>query len=199
MRRIISLALALTVAACSSPEEVATETTAPPTTTPTTAPASTTTTELPPFAVSSPAFEDGDPIPVEYTCEGSDISPELQVVGLPEATNAIAIIVDDPDAPLGTWDHWVEFDIPAGTGSYQISSDASPIGVTGVNSWNLEGYMGPCPPPGEEHTYHFTVYALDEPVGLPAGVGSDELRSAMEGRVLASVELRGTYQRQDAG
>lgn len=195
MRRTIALALVLTVGACSSPEDAPIETTTSQATTTTSTPESTTTTELPRFGISSPAFEDGDPIPIAYTCDGPDIRPELQVVGLPEGTKAVAIIVDDPDAPLGTWDHWVEFDIPAETGSYHIPSDTSPIGVAGVNSWKLEGYMGPCPPQGEEHTYHFTVFALEAPVGLPEGVNSEELRSAMEGRILESVELRGTYER----
>lgn len=194
MRRIITLALVLTVGAC-SPSSDTTDTTAPATTTSTTTPESTTTTEPPPFGVTSPAFEDGEAIPVQYTCDGSDVSPELMIVGLPDGTDAIAIIVDDPDAPLGTWDHWVEFDIPAGPGSYHVPEDVPPIGVAGVNSWHLEGYMGPCPPPAEEHTYHFQIFALDGLLELPSGVGSDALRTAMGGRVLGSVDLTGTYAR----
>jgi Raf kinase inhibitor-like YbhB/YbcL family protein len=200
MRQITVLALMLTFGACTSSNgAIETTTTLPtttlPTTTSTTTPESTTTTELPPFGVTSLAFEDGEPIPALYTCDGEDLSPELRVVGLPEGTNSIAIIVDDPDAPLGTWDHWVEFDIPASTGTHQISADSSPIGVEGVNSWHLEGYMGPCPPQGEQHTYHFRIYALDGLLNLPMGITSEELRTAMEGRVIDTAELTGTYAR----
>jgi Raf kinase inhibitor-like YbhB/YbcL family protein len=195
MRRMIVLALVLTLGACSSSDETTETTTTPQTTTSTTVPESTTTTELPPLGVTSAAFDDGEPIPVRYTCDGEDVSPDLQVVGLPENTMSIAIIVDDPDAPLGTWDHWVEFDMLAQTGSYAIPVDSSPIGVEGINSWHLEGYMGPCPPEGEEHTYHFRIYALDGLLGLPRGVDSSELRTAMEGRVIDTVELTGTYSR----
>lgn len=195
MRRILVLALILTLGACSSSDGAIETTTTFRTTTSTTTQESTTTTELPPFGLTSPEFENGEAIPARYTCDGEDVSPELQVVGLPEGTRSIAIIVDDPDAPLGTWDHWVEFDISAETGSHRIPIDSSPIGVQGVNSWHLEGYMGPCPPEGEEHTYHFRIYALDGPLGLPRGITSEELRTAMEGRVLDTVDLTGTYGR----
>lgn len=196
MRRIIVLAVLLTVGACSSPNEsIETTTTAESTTSTTEASESTTTTELPPFGVTSSAFDEGGPIPVLYTCDGEDVSPELLVVGLPAGTRSLAIIVDDPDAPLGIWDHWVEFDIPAGTGSFHILSDSSPLGVAGLNSWHLEGYMGPCPPEGEEHTYHFQIFALDGLLELPAGISAAELRAGMEGRLLDSIELTGTYAR----
>lgn len=195
MRRIVTLLLVLTLGACSAPAS-STGTTISPTTTSTTVPGTTTTSRPGDFAVISPAFEPGRPIPAQHSCEGPDISPELVVVGLPKGTNAVAIIVDDPDAPLGTWDHWVEFDIPASPGSLDIPRDAAAsIGVPGVNSWKLEGYMGPCPPEGEEHVYHFIVYALDGFLGLPAGVDSTTVRSAMEGHVVDSADLTGTYAR----
>ncbi len=187
------------LASCSSvPESIGTTTTStttPPSSTTTTIPPTTTTTELPAFSVSSPGFEDGAAIPVEYTCDGADISPELNIVGLPGPTRAIAVIVEDPDAPLGVWYHWVEFDISASTGSHDIARGSSVIGVPGVNSWNLEGYMGPCPPDGEEHRYVFRIYALDSTLGLPAGVGADEVIAEMDGHVIDSAELTGLYRR----
>jgi Raf kinase inhibitor-like YbhB/YbcL family protein len=117
------------------------------------------------------------------------------VVGIPEGTRSLAVIVDDPDAPLGTWTHWVEFDIPAVPGTYELEEGAENLGVPGVNSWNLEGYMGPCPPTGEGHTYFFEVYAVSTNLGLPAGVDVDEVVGALDGDVIDMVELTGTYSR----
>lgn len=184
------------LASCSPTTEstVTTATSQPPSTT-TTVPPTTTTTELPDFSVSSPAFENGEAIPIEFTCDGTDISPELNIIGLPEPTRAIAVIVEDPDAPLGTWYHWVEFDIPAGTGSHDIAQNAVEIGVRGSNSWNLEGYMGPCPPEGQEHVYVFRIYALASTLDLPAGVDPDSVISAMGGKILDTVELTGLFGR----
>lgn len=194
MPRPLLIVIALVVAACSANDATA-ETTVPETTT--TAPPETTTTAPPPppFGVTSPAFDDGDEIPAAHTCDGADVSPQLDIVGLPVETQSIVIIVDDPDAPLGTWDHWVEYDIPAESGSLRLDRGTEAVGVPGVNSWNVEGYMGPCPPPGEEHTYHFVVYALDGVLDLPPGVGSEDVRTAMESMVLDDVELTGTYAR----
>lgn len=162
---------------------------------PTTLPETTTTTVAAEFGISSPAFADGAPIPVEHTCDGADVSPELNIVGIPESAESIVLIVDDPDAPLGTWDHWVEFDISAETSPIAIAEGAGSVGVQGVNSWNLPGYNGPCPPQGEEHEYVFTVYALDSFLDLAAGVDSQQVYPAMDGRILDSVELTGTYSR----
>jgi Raf kinase inhibitor-like YbhB/YbcL family protein len=200
MRRLLAMASVIVVLASCAPAPettgtTTTTTTTPPSSTTTTGPPTTTTTELPDFSVSSPGFEDGDAIPVEYTCDGADVSPELNIVGLPVPTRAITVIVEDPDAPLGVWYHWVEFDIPASPGSHDIGRDASGIGVAGLNSWNLEGYMGPCPPEGEEHRYVFHVYALDSALALPAGVGADEVIAAMDGHVVDSVDLVGRYGR----
>lgn len=202
MRRLLTMASVIVVLASCSPAAESTGTTAtsaPASTTttvpPTTVPPTTTTTALPDLSVSSPAFEEGEAIPAEYTCDGVDVSPELNIVGLPETTRAITLIVEDPEAPLGTWYHWVEFDIPAITGSHKVERDAGPIGVPGINSWNLEGYMGPCPPEGEEHAYVFRVYALDSAVDLPAGVDADEVTAAMADHVLDTVELAGLYSR----
>lgn len=187
------------LASCSSaPESTGTTTTTTPsstTTTPTTTtvPPTTTTTELPDFSVSSPAFEEGAAIPMDHTCDGADVSPELNIVGIPEPTRAIALIVEDPDAPLGVWYHWVEFDIPASTGSYDIARAAGEVGIPALNSWNLQGYMGPCPPEGEEHRYVFRIYALDSTLDLPPGVEAEEVITAMDGHIVDSVELIGVY------
>lgn len=198
MRRCIVLVLALMIAACSPSEdsaELAPTTTAAAPTTTSNPPDSATTTTATDFAITSPAFGEGEAIPVEHTCDGADFSPELLIEGVPVGTQALVIIVNDPDAPLGNWDHWVEFDIPAASGQVVIPRDTPPLGIEAVNSWNLGGYMGPCPPPGEEHGYVFTVYAIDELLDLPSGVDSDAIRTAMDGRVIDSVELTGVYGR----
>lgn len=200
MRRF--LVVALLVVAC-SPSDQSTEPTITTTTkhetttstTPTSTEASTTTTPSPAFGISSPAFGPGEPIPVSFTCDGEDASPSLEVVGIPLGTESLALIVDDPEAPLGTWDHWVEYDIAVESGSVQIDRASGPVGTQGVNSWNLPGYGGPCPPEGEQHQYHFRVYALDLLLDLPAGSESTRVYAAMEGHVLDSVELVGVFER----
>lgn len=200
MRRLIVLCVAISIAACSPSNEEAGSTTSgsleTSTTSPITTVETTTTTLLPDFSVSSPAFTDGGSIPVEFTCDGTDVNPPLEIVGIPEGTGSLVIIVDDPDAPIGTWDHWVEFDIPAGSGSFDVPRDSAPLGTEAVNSWHLEGYMGPCPPEGDDaHTYRFAVHAVDGFLGLPSGVDSDAVRSAIEDLTIASVETTGTYAR----
>lgn len=195
MRRslFVLVGLALFVAACSSPPET-TETEPDATTTTTTPP--TTTTTLPDFELSSPSWQHGQTIPAENTCDGPDVSPQLDVIGIPADARTLAIIVDDPDAPLGPWDHWVEFDIEVAPGSFQLNKgSAGTLGVSGVNSWNVDGFMGPCPPEGEEHTYVFSIFALDGTLDLPSGVDSDALRRAMTGRIVAQADLAGTYAR----
>lgn len=178
---------------CSRPPEV-TETTQPGTTT-TTVPIVTTVTQQQPMELTSPGFENGATIPARFTCDGSDVSPELNIRFLPFGTTVLAIIVDDPDAPVGTWDHWVEYDIEADSGDQTLSENAGEIGIPGVNSWNLSGYGGPCPPPGQNHRYFFTVFALDSSLQLPSGVDSEALRMAMDGHILAEAQLMGTYAR----
>lgn len=202
MRRFIVVALLLAACAPTSGGDATPSPTPPTTTTPTTStvPSTTTTrpttsTTAPVFSLSSPAFDDGAPIPGDYTCDGDDVSPELRIVGIPEGTASLVLIVDDPDAPLGTWDHWVVSDIVPEGSSLEIERATEPIGVPGLNSWNLTGYMGPCPPSGEEHEYHFEVYALDRLLDLPNGVSSDQVYTAMEGSIISSVELVGTYAR----
>lgn len=202
MRRLLTLIMAVSVLASCSPgadqEPIttipATTSTIPATTSTSTVPV-TTTTQFVDLAITSAAFEDGGPIPAEYTCDGLDLSPELDIVGLPERTEALAIIVEDPDAPLGVWYHWVEFDIPASPGSYRIPREAAGIGVEGVNSWNLPGYKGPCPPEGEEHRYVFQVYALATNLELPPGVDAEEVKATIGEHLVDDVALTGIYGR----
>lgn len=199
MRRHLALVIAFVIAilatACSPADDSAETAVSSTLATTTTTIASTSTTERLDFAVSSPAFEEGESIPSEYTCDGEDVSPELQIVGLPPTTRSVAVVVSDPDAPLGTWYHWVEFDIPVTGDSLTLSRDVGSVGVPGVNSWNLEGYMGPCPPQGEEHRYVFTVYALGDDLGLPDGVDAIAVIDAAEASQLGSVEMTGLYAR----
>jgi Raf kinase inhibitor-like YbhB/YbcL family protein len=188
-------ALALVLAACAPAETAATTTTV--TTAPTTTerPLPTTGPPQPPMELTSPAFNEGAPIPTKFSCDGQDISPELEITSLPIGTVTLALIVDDPDAPVETWDHWVEYDIKIESGNQIWPEDAGRLGVQGVNSWNLPGYGGPCPPQGQDHRYFFTVFALDAELLIPDGVDSDALRLAMEGRILGEAQLMGTYGR----
>lgn len=148
----------------------------------------------------SSAFAEGDTIPQQYTCDGEDISPPLSWDEPPEGAESFVLIVDDPDAPVGTWVHWVVFNIPPDTRSLpedvpaqeQLSDGA----VHGNNSWNRLGYGGPCPPSGSTHSYVFKLYALDTTLDLEAGAKKNPVVSGMEGHVLAASELTGEYARQ---
>lgn len=194
MRRIALVAVVLLIGACSSDDAEPTTTVAEATATSRRA----TTTTLPPqsaMTLSSPAFAEGSAIPLRYTCDGEDVSPELIVSEVPRDSRSIALIVDDPDAPLGTWDHWVEYDITSETTDLVIPADSGPIGIQGLNSWNVPGYGGPCPPQGEEHRYFFTVFALDTELALPDGTTSEDLRLAMDGHVMREARLMGIYGR----
>ena len=147
------------------------------------------------IAITSPAFAHGKPIPVEYTCDGDDISPPLQWAEPPANTQSFTLIMDDPDAPVGTWDHWILFNIPADTRNLSAAA-TPPLGsVDGNNSWRRTGYGGPCPPRGT-HRYFFKLYALDTTLNLPAGTNKDDVLAAMDGHILAQSELMGTYTRQ---
>jgi Raf kinase inhibitor-like YbhB/YbcL family protein len=155
------------------------------------------------FTLESTSFSDRGEIPSEFTCEGADVSPALSWSGLPSGTQSLALIVDDPDAPdpkapRMTWVHWVLYDLPpAATGLPQaVSEDALPAGTRqGLNDWKRTGYGGPCPPIGR-HRYFHKLYALDvvlPDLGKPTKA---ELERAMEGHVLGSAELVGTYQKK---
>jgi Raf kinase inhibitor-like YbhB/YbcL family protein len=150
------------------------------------------------FILSSIVFAEGDPIPQKYSCDGEDVSPPMQWTDPPEGTTSFALIVDDPDAPVGTWVHWVLYNLPAETRSLleAFPSDPDlPDGTkNGENSWGRLGYGGPCPP-GGTHRYFFKLYALDLELDMAAGATIEQLRQAMEGHVLAESELMGTYSR----
>ena len=136
--------------------------------------------------LTSTAFADGSSIPKKYTCDGEDVAPPLAFEGVPANAKSLALVLDDPDAPAGVWDHWVVWNIPAGGGPSQ--------GVTGRNSWGRSAWGGPCPPRGE-HRYVFHLYALDSTMSLPSTAGSRELRAAMNGHVVAEATLTGRYKR----
>ena len=151
------------------------------------------------FELVSSAFKNGEYIPGEYSCKGKDISPPLEWTGMPEGTRSFALICDDPDAPVGTWIHWVIFNLPAEktgleenlSGQNRLSDGA----LQGKNSWGKLGYGGPCPPPGKPHRYFFKLYALDTMLDLKSGATKQELLKAMEGHVLAEAELMGLFKR----
>jgi Raf kinase inhibitor-like YbhB/YbcL family protein len=151
------------------------------------------------FELTSPAFAAGESIPRKYTCDGEDISPPLQWSDPPQGTRSFALIADDPDAPVGTWVHWVLYNLPveARTLSEAVPSDADlPDGSrNGQNGWRRLGYGGPCPPSGT-HRYFFKLYALDTVLDLAAGANDKHLLGAMEGHLLAQAELMGVYTRQ---
>ena len=151
------------------------------------------------FTLSSTAFANGKPIPARYTCDGEDISPPLQWNEPPTGTRSFALVMDDPDAPMGTWVHWVLFDLPPES---RALPEAVPSQGTladgsrhGLNSWGRTDYGGPCPPRGT-HRYYFRLYALDAPLGLAVGASREEVLAAMSGHVLAQAELMGTYSRR---
>lgn len=148
--------------------------------------------------VFSSAFADGGSIPDLYTCQGADVSPSLEWSGEPAGTRSFALIMDDPDAPVGTWDHWLLFDIgPQAHNLAQGHKPGSP-GICGKNSWGKAAYGGPCPPKGHgPHRYFFRLYALDtQTLGLPAGAGRDQLQKAMKGHVLGEAQTMGRYERK---
>ena len=151
------------------------------------------------LAVSSPVFEEGGKIPAEYTCNGEGISPPLSWDEPPKETRYFALIMDDPDAPGGVFTHWVMLNIPLNSRQLPEAIPAQaqlPDGaLQGKNDFGRIGYGGPCPPPGRPHRYQFTLYALDQPLDLKAGVSKKQLLSAMQGHILAQGQLSGTYQR----
>jgi Raf kinase inhibitor-like YbhB/YbcL family protein len=156
-------------------------------------------TETRTIQISSPAFDNGGMIPEQYTCDGENISPPLSWEPVPEGTQSIALIMDDPDAPGGTFVHWVVYDLPPDVQELpeNLPRDKRfPIGgEQGINSTDQLGYVGPCPPSGA-HRFFFKVYALDEKLNLPAGETKSKLLKAMEGHILAQGQLMGRYRRE---
>lgn len=149
--------------------------------------------------LSSAAFKEGGTIPVTYTCDGKNVSPPLSWASLPVGTQSLALIVDDPDAPAGTWVHWVVFNMAPAVSS--LSEGASlpggqdSFGIAGTNSFRQSGYGGPCPPKGKPHRYFFKLYALDSTLGLKSGAAKADVEKAMQGHILAQGQLMGTYGR----
>lgn len=153
--------------------------------------------------IRSAAFNPGGPIPRRYSCEAEDVSPPLSWSGLPAGTKALALIMEDPDAPPGTWVHWVLYDLPAdlkGLAEGCLKTELLPDGAKhglcgGVDRFDSIGYQGPDPPPGRPHRYFFKLYALKEKLGLAPRATKAQVLKAMRGRILGQAELVGTYRR----
>ncbi|MGZ3455165.1 MAG: YbhB/YbcL family Raf kinase inhibitor-like protein [Polyangiales bacterium] len=146
------------------------------------------------LAIETPEFFPGQPIPKKYTCDGEDLSPEVKWSKAPPATKSFLLIVDDPDAPTGTFTHWVIFDMPIP--STHVPEAAKGIGTQALNDFGKAKWNGPCPPPGKEHRYFFRLYALDlEDLGLADGVKRYEVEKRIDGHVVGKVETMGTYKR----
>ena len=144
--------------------------------------------------LTSTVFANGGAIPATYSCDGRDVNPPLAVDRVPAGAKSLALVVDDPDAPVGLWVHWVLWNIHPRTG--QIGENSVPAGATqGRNSWGRTSYGGPCPPSGT-HRYFFKLYALDTILKLGSGTTKAELERAMEGHVIARAELIGVYKRK---
>lgn len=149
--------------------------------------------------LSSPAFEPDATIPKVHTCDGANTSPELSWRNLPAGTQSIALVCDDPDAPVGIWTHWVVFNLAAGATGLPPGIPSGPTtpsgGMQGMNDFKQMGYGGPCPPPGDSHRYFFKIYALSQWLPLEAGASKRDVITALEGHILAMGQLVGTYRR----
>ena len=151
------------------------------------------------FVMKSPGFIQGQGIPKKYTCDGPDVSPQLLWTDPPAGTKSFALIADDPDAPMGTWVHWVMYDLPAearqlpeGIPPQETLPDGTKQGFT---DFKTIGYGGPCPPQGKPHRYFFKLYAVDKKSGLPPGATKQQVLDAIQGRTLGETHLMGTYKR----
>ncbi|MFN2576701.1 MAG: YbhB/YbcL family Raf kinase inhibitor-like protein [Pyrinomonadaceae bacterium] len=146
----------------------------------------------------SAGFTDGQPLPRQYTCSGVNVSPPLEWTGVPKSAKTVAIIADDPDAPSGTWGHWVVYNLPAETigmvENLPATDDLKGGGFQGRNDFGNVGYGGPCPPSGT-HRYFFKIYALDNELTLKPGATKAELEKAMESHVVGQGQLMGTYRK----
>lgn len=145
--------------------------------------------------ITSSAFDNGGAIPSKFTCTGGDINPELLIQNVPEEAASLALVLYDPDAPLaGGFTHWTVWNIDPRTAVIKEES-VPPESVEGENSGGKTGYMGPCPPPGAPHHYHFTLYALDAPLELLAGAPAGELQKEIDAHKIARADLIGMYGR----
>jgi Raf kinase inhibitor-like YbhB/YbcL family protein len=138
--------------------------------------------------ITSSGFGDNGPIPKKYTCDGEDVNPQLSIGEVPEGTNSLVLLVDDPDAPTGTWDHWVVWNIPPKS---KIEEDTIP-GVEGMNDFGKHSYGGSCPPSGT-HRYFFKIYALDTKLSLAPNSRKKDVENAMKSHIVAKGELVGLY------
>jgi len=141
--------------------------------------------------LTSKEFKHNEYIPVKFTCQGKDINPGLKIDDIPEGTKCLALIVDDPDAPMGMWVHWVVYDIAVIS---QIEENSIP-GKQGINDFGRKNYGGPCPPSGT-HRYFFKIYALDKKLNLAEGINKQELETAMKNHILDKAELIGLYKKK---
>jgi Raf kinase inhibitor-like YbhB/YbcL family protein len=150
--------------------------------------------------LTSTGFTDGAQIPVKYTCDDQNVSPYLKWNGVPASAKSLVLIADDPDAPAGTWTHWVLFDLPPGAG--ELTENQPPTqylpshAKQGLNDFRRLGYGGPCPPPGKPHRYFFKLFALDATLELKPGASKKDVERAMEKHILAQGQLMGTYKRK---
>lgn len=142
------------------------------------------------LTLTSKAFLEGQHIPAKYTCDGENINPQLEVGNIPEGTQSLALIMEDPDAPNGTWTHWLIWDMPV---LHTLMENEAP-GIQGKNDFGKNNYGGPCPPSGT-HRYYFRLYALNQKLNLPEGASKEELLKAIEPVKLAKAELMGKYNR----
>ena len=145
--------------------------------------------------ITSQSFKGGERIPSKYTCDGENVNPQLSFHGIPGDAKSLALIMDDPDAPSGTFTHWLLWDISAETNDIAEATEIKT--TTGTNDFGNIGYGGPCPPKGEEHHYYFRLYALDTLLDLSAGSNHEQLNLAMSQHILDEAELIGTYKRID--
>jgi len=149
--------------------------------------------------ITSPAFTDSSMVPSKYTCDGQDISPPLEWKDVPAGTKSFALICDDPDAPIGTWVHWVAYNISPNITkldeNVKPEKESKNVMRQGNNDWSKIGYGGPCPP-GGTHRYYFKLYALDNMLDLKSGPTKAQLLQAMKGHILAESQLIGKYTRQ---
>ena len=151
------------------------------------------------FTISSPSFSNGGDIAKKFTCDGADVSPQLKWSDPPAGTKSLALLADDPDAPVGNWNHWVLWNLPAESrelGENVAKTGQLPDGSRqGPNDFRKAGYNGPCPPPGKPHRYYFKIFALDAKLDLKGSAGKRELEAAMKGHILAQAEWMGRYGR----
>lgn len=199
MKRLIALILTWTVIACGSSQPPPAETDLPAEPVATIVPTMVENTKevVVKFELTSPSFTDGNPIPADFSCKGRNISPALAWTEPPAGTQSFALIMDDPDAPSGIWVHWIILNVPASSRGLPEAVPADPAlsdgSVQGVTSARSVGYHGPCPPSGT-HRYFFKLYALDTVLSLP-NADKTQLLAAMEGHILGSAELMGTFSR----